>query len=77
MKTITVKVPESADEKEVKMQIAGVLFERGILSSGQAAELVGISKREFIESAGEYGVSVFGETAEDLKKLLHEKSGNF
>ncbi|GMQ26262.1 hypothetical protein Aoki45_29440 [Algoriphagus sp. oki45] len=72
MKTITLKVPESADEKEIKMQIAAVLFERGILSSGQAAELVGISKRKFIESVGKYGVTVFGETEEDLKKLLHE-----
>lgn len=72
MKTITLKVPESADEKEIKMQIAAVLFERGILSSGQAAELVGMSKRKFIESVGKYGVTVFGETEEDLKKLLHE-----
>lgn len=71
MKTITLKVPESADEKEIKMQIAAVLFERGILSSGQAAELVGMSKRKFIESVGKYGVTVFGETEEDLKKLLH------
>lgn len=45
---------------------AAALFERDILSSGQAAELAGITKREFIETVGLYGVSVFGETAFDL-----------
>lgn len=71
MKTITLQVPDSADEKEIKMKVAALLFERGLLSSGQAAELVGISKREFIESVGKYEVSIFGETPEDLEKAIH------
>jgi predicted HTH domain antitoxin len=50
------------------MIVASSLFEKGILSSGQAATFVGISKREFIETVGNYGVSIFGETADDLKK---------
>ncbi|WP_339784535.1 UPF0175 family protein [uncultured Imperialibacter sp.] len=67
MKTITLNLPEETDEKEVKMIVASSLFEKGILSSGQAATFVGISKREFIETVGNYGVSIFGETADDLK----------
>jgi hypothetical protein len=54
------------------MQLAGLLFEKGIMSSGQAADLVGISKREFIENIGKYGISVFGETIEDIDKLINE-----
>jgi len=71
MKTLTLNVPDSVNDSDVKMQLAAQLFEKGILSSGQAADLVGISKREFIESVGKYGVSVFGETIDDLKKLIN------
>ncbi len=35
------------DEKDVKMQLAAHLFDKGIMSSGQAADLVGISKIVF------------------------------
>lgn len=56
---------------ELKMLIASKLFEDGKLSSGQAAEIVGISKRAFIEILGKYNVSIFGydykELEEDLK----------
>jgi predicted HTH domain antitoxin len=61
MKTLTIKLPDTVDEMDVKMQLAAQLFEKGTLSSGQAADLVGISKREFIENVGKYGVSIFGE----------------
>ena len=67
MKTITINLPEEVNEMEIKMAVAAFLFERAIFSSGQAAEFAGISKKEFIETAGKYGVSIFGETPEDLK----------
>ncbi|NUQ23270.1 MAG: UPF0175 family protein [Saprospiraceae bacterium] len=51
------------------MIIAASLFEQGILSSGQATELVGISRRQFLEEVGKYGMSILGETAEDLEKM--------
>jgi len=70
MKTLTLQIPETVDEKEVKMQLAAQLFEKGILSSGQAALLVGVTKREFLENVGHYGVTVFGETIEDIEKLI-------
>ena len=68
MKTLTLSLPEEANEQDVKMAVAAILFEKGTLSSGQAADFVGISKREFIETVGTFGVSIFSETAEDLKK---------
>ena len=71
MKTLTLQVPDTVDEKDVKMQLAAQLYDKGIMSSGQAAELVGITKREFIETVGQYGVSIFGENMEDLDKILN------
>lgn len=72
MKTLTIKIPDTVDEKDLKMELAAHLFEKGILSSGQAAELVGISKREFIETVGKYGVSIFGESKEDIENIINE-----
>ncbi|MGA0555039.1 UPF0175 family protein [Larkinella sp. VNQ87] len=69
MKTLTIQLPDSINEHDVLMQLAGVLFEKGILSSGQATEMVGISKAEFLESIGRYGISIFGETPEDIENL--------
>lgn len=72
MKTLTLNIPDSVDEKELKMQVAANLFEKGVLSAGQASKMVGITKREFLETAGNYGVSIFGETADDVDKILNE-----
>lgn len=71
MKTLTIELPDTVDEKDVRMQLAAHLYDRGIMSSGQAAELAGISKRAFIETVGQYGVSIFGESADDLDKIIN------
>ena len=70
MKTLTLQVPDSfdVDRNEVAMLIATRLYEQGKLSMGQAAELVGLSKRTFIELLGKYGVSVFNYPAEDISQ---------
>jgi predicted HTH domain antitoxin len=73
MKTLTLNVPDETNENEVKMTTASVLFDKGIFSSGEAAEFVGISKREFIENVGNYGVSIFGESVEDLRSTAFDK----
>jgi predicted HTH domain antitoxin len=59
---LTIKLPSSVqlNSFELSMMLAAKMYERGILSTGQAAELVGLSKRAFIEILGKYGVSVFG-----------------
>ena len=71
MKTLTIKIPDSVNEIDVKMQLAAHLFEKGIMSSGQAADLVGITKREFLENVGKYGVSIFRENIDDLENLIN------
>ena len=70
MNTLTVTLPDniSIERSEVMMMIAAKLYERGVLSQGKAAELAGRSRREFIESLGEYGVSVFNYPASELAR---------
>lgn len=70
MKKITVLIPESLElsEFDAKMILAGQLYQTGKLTSGQAAGLVGISKRAFIETIGKYGVSIFSESVEELRR---------
>ncbi len=48
------------------MLVATQLYENGKLSLGQAAELVGMTKRTFSELLGKYGVSIFNYPASDL-----------
>ena len=73
MQELILKLPQTVDasEWELKMMLASKMFEMGKLSAGQAAEIVGISKRAFIELLGKFNVSVFGYTADELKEDLN------
>jgi len=66
--TVTLDLPDvlEYEERDIKMLLASRLYAEAKLSSGQAAKLVGISKREFIKQLGTYGVSLFSESPEDL-----------
>lgn len=68
MRTIRLNIPDIVDLKDYdfSMIIAVKLYEDGKLLSGQAAQIVGLSKRAFIEILGKYGVSVFSSSIEDL-----------
>jgi predicted HTH domain antitoxin len=70
--TITIEFPKmfEANEFEIKMLLASKLYELGKLSSGEAAEMVDVSKRAFLELLGKYDVSIFGYTAEELRDEL-------
>lgn len=75
---MTVQIPDSIDEREAKMLLAAKLYEKGSLSLGQAAELVGYSKRTFMELLGNYGVSVFDYTEAELEKdILNAQNYHF
>ncbi|NQU81482.1 MAG: UPF0175 family protein [Bacteroidetes bacterium] len=68
MKTIQFNIPDTIDlnDREAKMLLASRLFEKGKLSLGQAAELVGLSKRAFMEILSDYDVSIYNYPVEDL-----------
>lgn len=67
MKSFTLTVPDEVNEKDLRMSVAAILFDQGAITSGQAAEMVAITKREFIQNVGNFGVSIFGETIDDLR----------
>jgi predicted HTH domain antitoxin len=54
-------------EFELKALLASKLYEREALSLGQAAKVAGLSKRAFIEILGNYDVSLFSESEEDIR----------
>jgi len=70
--TVELTLPKGVNisDSELKMVVAAKLFEMGELSSGQAAEMAGITKREFLESVGSYGVSIFQYDADELERDL-------
>ncbi|WP_158859769.1 UPF0175 family protein [Lunatibacter salilacus] len=72
MSLFTMQIPDSLkmNDFEIKMMIASKLYENGKLSSGQAAEMVGISKRSFVELLGKYDVSLFGYDYNELEEDL-------
>lgn len=70
--TVELTLPKGVkiSDAELKMVVAAKLFEMGELSSGQAAEMAGITKRQFLESVGNYGVSIFQYDADELRADL-------
>ncbi len=68
MKTLLLNLPDTIDfnETEIKLILAGELYEREKLTLGQAADLAGLSKRAFIEIIGKYGFSIFSQSTDDL-----------
>ena len=68
MKTLTLQIPDSLDEREAKTLLAAKLYEKGSLSLGQAADLAGYSKRTFMELLANYEVSIFDYSEAELEK---------
>ena len=78
MTTLTLNLPKTVhfEERELLLILATKLYEQGKLSLGQAAELAGFSKRAFMEILGDYGVSIFNYSADDLDRDL-ENAKNY
>ncbi|MEX1013955.1 MAG: UPF0175 family protein [Candidatus Paceibacterota bacterium] len=68
MRTIQINIPDSVEmsDYDLSMMVAAKLYEDKKLSSGEAASMIGISKRAFIEVIGKYGVSLFSSSISDL-----------
>lgn len=82
MTQLTLEMPESAfaamhkDPKEFtrELRIAAAVkwYELELLSQGRAAEIAGLTRAEFITVLGQYKVSPFQYTAEEvLEDLAH------
>lgn len=68
MRTIQLNIPDgiALKDHDFSMILASKLYEDGILSAGQAAKIVGLSKRAFIEILGKYGVSIMTSSISEL-----------
>ncbi len=68
MKTIQINVPNDIglNDYDFSMILASKLYEDEKLSAGQASQIAGLSKRAFVEVLGQFGVSVFSKSIEDL-----------
>ncbi len=80
MKKIVIEFPDNYNisDLEAVTAMAAQLYEMGKLSIGQAAQLAGYDKREFIEILGAFGVSVFNYSADDINKdVKNADTGNF
>lgn len=63
-------VPKAELELRVRELIALELFREGRISSGKGAELLQISKMEFIRLLDRHGISYFTESPEELSDEL-------
>jgi predicted HTH domain antitoxin len=70
--SLELDLPEGVklSEHDAAMIIAGKLWQEGYISYGKAAQIVGISKREFIESLGKYGYPFTNISSDDLRQEL-------
>jgi predicted HTH domain antitoxin len=70
MKTLKITLPDNIDldKREAVLIIASKMFEKGILSLGQAAKMASISTRDFMEVTFNYNVSLFNYNTADLNK---------
>ena len=69
MRTLELNIPNTIEQtdEELRLLIAAKLYENGTLSSGQAAAMAGLKKREFIEVLGDYQISLFSTSVEELE----------
>ena len=71
---ITINIPDDINfnlsEFDLKMLIGISLYEKGIMSTGFASEILNIDKADFILSMPKYGKSLFNIGREELKKDL-------
>lgn len=55
-------------EKEARLLLALKYYETGKLSTGLAAQLAGVPRTTFLFLLGQYSLSPFGETADELEE---------
>jgi len=70
MQTLHIELPDSLtiNLQQIQLLLASKLYEQGLLSVGQAAQMAGFSKRAFMELLGFYNVSVLNYPAYDVRQ---------
>ncbi|MBN2369915.1 MAG: UPF0175 family protein [Vicinamibacteria bacterium] len=75
MKTVSIELEESlaallhqtnrSAQDAAREMIVMELYRRGVISSGKAAELLGVSRVDFIQRASHLGIPFFAATADE------------
>lgn len=60
--------------RELRLAAAVKWYEVRRVSQGRAAEIAGLSRGEFIDALGRYGISPFQQTADELVQDAEEAS---
>lgn len=71
MKTLTIDLPQELtpqQEHDLKMELAGMLYTKRLLTTSEAAALVGIGRGEFIEQLGRYQITLIGDSIEQFSE---------
>ncbi|MFC3416975.1 UPF0175 family protein [Algoriphagus hitonicola] len=70
---VTLEFPEKPELKGLNLveYLLTKMYQDEIFSAGQCADVLHITKEEFIELLGKYQISVFGESAEDFLNDLN------
>ena len=68
--SIEINLPEGLKISpfELTMLVAAKLFDEGLISTGQVAEMVGLSKQAFIEMLGKYKVTIFQYDIDEIEE---------
>ncbi len=83
-KTVTIEIPigvfaalkQTTDEFAQSLRMAAAIkwYEEGMVSQGKAAEIAGLCREDFIMALGQFKVSPFQYSAEDvLREAGYEK----
>lgn len=64
-------------DHHLRLMAALKMFELGQISSGKAAEFTGMSRVDFLETCGRYGVSVFNYPPEELEAEIRRELNAF
>ena len=69
MQTLEIQLPDTVNitTQDLQIMLAGKLYENGLLSVGQAAQMAKLSKRAFMELLGHYQVSVLNYSEKDIQ----------
>jgi predicted HTH domain antitoxin len=70
MKTVTVRVPESMPDAEVKLAAAIEAYTRGSASAGRAAEIAELPLQTFIHELTRRGVTAYPYTDDEARREL-------
>ncbi|NIM16396.1 MAG: UPF0175 family protein [Candidatus Aminicenantes bacterium] len=69
---ITLHTKEEIIEREIAERVSLYLYSQGQISSGTAANIIGISRVEFLQLAGKEKIPMFEFSKEELEHELKE-----